>query len=118
MTEDNAQIVTVQSDNSSQFIRDVAWVHVDVADDVRRGRTYIYAFDSEEQVDALNTMLDELRGEYIFAYGVVFPAWMREYIDGLSNEELQSVLWVGATDIELTEEVVEDIRAYHQSDGE
>jgi len=111
---DNEPKVTVDVSLGEQIVDSDDWgtfVHVDELSEPYPSSLHIYIFSSEfdSDPDNINEIITELREQYVFSQGVVFPDWMRAYTDELTDKQFYYVFQYGMFQ-ELTEEVVQQIQ--------
>ena len=121
MKVDENYTVELRTDESRPEQSEPLFIHVDDVEieDVSPLRNiYVYGFAGEESENKVLKVVDELKKEYILASGVVFPNWMKEEIDDLTNDVLESAIWLFQVDQSMrkngiTRESLENIKEYH-----
>lgn len=95
-TAENIGVATSESADGNIDAPSHLYLHLDVVDvdSEYKEKLHIYTFEDDPRIEELNETIDQLRQQYIFATGVVFPAWMDAVIDELETEVVCAVEWV------------------------
>jgi hypothetical protein len=75
------------------------------------GTVHVYTFEGDPQTDRLYECVEELRGAFIWADGIVFPEFLDGEIESMSVETLNATVWVHAVNGELNPDHVEKVKA-------
>ena len=121
MKVDENYTVELRTDESRPEQSEPLFIHVDdveIENVSTLKNLYVYGFAGEESENKVLKVVDELKKEYILASGVVFPNWMKEEIDDLTNAVLESAVWLCQVNEyrrqnRLTREKLQNIKEYH-----
>lgn len=69
----------------------------------------VYAFTDEDTTAVVQDTVTELRDDYVFADGAIFPKSFRDTIDELDWEVLWAAIWTLTVKDSVTREYVEQI---------
>lgn len=112
--DDSFPGVEVVTDSQNRITPKSAYVHLDDADEYDTDEVgdilYVYIV-GDDRVDELNDEVQELRSNYVYSQGIVFPEWFG--VEEYSSDVLDAVRQVGFIDPPVepadVEEIVETI---------
>lgn len=105
----------IVSDLESSYEYDgVHLVHVDDVtveelEDVSKQR-YVYIFDDEDTKDELRRVIDDFREQFLFATGIVVPAWLRGDLHDLDDDVVNAICWLLVLGVRPDPEDIDTIR--------
>lgn len=95
-TIDTSRLEGVSVDPEYEF------VHLDDIDEPEvTKQVRIYVYGDEDRDDELAETVKELRRNYVFAFGIVWPAWLRDEMP-LETDVLLALEWILAYGEDLT----------------
>jgi len=111
---DECPIKVSVSNKELSVTDDTEWgtyLHLDELSEPYPSNCCVYIFnDGENQVrETLKDKISQLERDYIHVQGVVFPCWMRDYVDELTDKQFYHVVQYGMFN-ELTEEIVQEVQ--------